>query len=226
MATVDKNEIIVDGKSEMIITNSKKAILIELLFFIFWSAIGIALIVFGSIQIGWSSLGFGIPMIIIGIFIVIIFFESFLSKLTCRILLNQDGIKTRVFIKWLSLSWSEIDAIEIDKRATTILKSNWSPRITQMKFFSKDEERITYPLIRFAKDDAENTVVLIKDYFKANRGIDLKEKTVTFSGKAELEPVSNSDENNSLKLETDIESQIPPRVEDYEIDDDKTKSST
>ncbi len=219
MTSVDKNEITVDGKSEMIITHTKKRILIELVFFLFWGGIGIALIVFGSMLVEISNLGLGIPMIIIGSFIFIIFFESFLSKLTNKIILNKGEIKTRAFIRWFSLSWSEIESFEIEKRASSVLRSNWSSRITIMKIISTSEKQILYPLYRFNAAEAENIVILIKDYFKANRGIELNEKTIKFSGKKEFEPSSDSDENHSLNLEKDIESQIPPRVKEYEIED-------
>lgn len=225
MVTVDKNEIIVDGKSEMIITHSKKRILIELLFFLFWAAIGIALIVFGSLLIS-ESLGLRIPIIVIGSLILIIFFESFLAKLTNRIILNQEEIKTRVFIRWFSLAWSEIDTIEIEKRASSVMKRDRSPRTIMMKFTSNGEYRILYPLFRFVADEAENIVVLIKEYYKANRGIELNEKAVNFSGEKELDSSNDSDENRSFNPEQDIESQIPPRVEDYEIEDAPTEPST
>lgn len=226
MTTVDKYEIIVDGQSELIITHSKKRILIEIAFFLFWAAIGITLIVFGSRLVGFSELGLGIPMIIIGIFFVIVFFESFLAKLTNKIILNQKGIKTRIFIKWYSLSWIEIDAFEIEKRASSVMRSNWSSRITIMKIISNSGDQILYPLFRFTVDEAENIVILIKDYFKANRGIELNEKIIKFSGKKEFEPTNDSDENHSLRIENEIESQVPPRVEEYEIEDDTINPST
>ncbi len=226
MTTIDENEIIVDGKSEMIITHSKKRILIELAFFLFWSAIGTTLIVFGSKFIYSAELGLGIPMIVIGSFFVVIFFDSFLSKLTNRIILNQNGIQTRVHIGWSSLSWKEIEALEIEKRASSLMKNDRSSRITILKIVSNNEKQIIYPMFRFHAIESENIVSLIKEYFKINRDIELNEKTIKFSGNDEFEPTNNSDKNHSSNLEDKIESQIPPRVEDYEIDDVPPNSST
>ena len=212
MSTVKENEIIIDGKSEMIIAHSKNRILIELLFFIFWAAIGTALIVVGSILVE-ESLGLRIPSIVIGSLIIIIFFESFLARLTNKIILKEDEIKTRIFFSWESLPWSEIQTIEVEKRSPDILNSRKPPRITILKFFADGEEALVYPMFRFNPSEAEKIIDLIKAYFKANRGIELNEKIVNFAkGK-------NADEQ-AASLEEEIESQIPPKVEDYEVEDE------
>ena len=212
MSTVKENEMIIDGKSEMIITHSKNRILIELLFFIFWAAIGTALIVVGSILVE-ESLGLRIPSIVIGSLIIIIFFESFLARLTNKIILKEDEIKTRIFFSWESLPWSEIQTIEVEKRSPDILNSRKPPRITILKFFADGEEALIYPMFRFIPSEAENIIDLIKAYFKANRGIELNEKIINFAkGK-------NADEQ-AASLEEEIESQIPPKVEDYEVEDE------
>ncbi|MFW9922767.1 MAG: hypothetical protein ACFFDW_05695 [Candidatus Thorarchaeota archaeon] len=207
----EKETFVIDGKSEYIITHAKKRKMIEFLFFLFWAALGSIFIVIGSIFSN-QSVALRIVSIVAGSIIVLIFFESFFSKLTNKIVLDDKMIKTRSYFFWTTLNLDEITSIEIEKKASEIMKKDATQRITILKINSVNSY-ILYPIYRFTAKEAENIVEIIKLYYRANIGSELKE--VSLTNDSETKTVSGE------MSEAMIDSQIPPRVESFEVEDEK-----
>jgi len=210
--TNEEKQIIIDGKSEIIITHSKKKKINDILLFILWTLIGSFFIVVG-ILLKNQSLFLRILSIIVGSILIISFFESFLVKLTNKIILNPVEIRMRNFFRWNALSWDKVSSIELDTKSSTTRKNEIRKRITIMKINGLDDEYILYPLFKFAANEADNIVDLIKGYYKIIRNIDLDEIIIG----SEKEITNTAELPDELEERLDL--QIPLRVEEYEIEE-------
>ncbi|HUU76973.1 MAG TPA: hypothetical protein VMX55_01420 [candidate division Zixibacteria bacterium] len=210
--TNEEKQIIIDGKSEIIITHSKKKKINDILLFILWTLIGSFFIVVG-ILLKNQSLFLRILSIIVGSILIISFFESFLVKLTNKIILNPVEIRMRNFFRWNALSWDKVSSIELDTKSSTTRKNEIRKRITIMKINGLDDEYILYPLFKFTANEADNIVDLIKGYYKIIRNIDLDEIIIG----SEKEITNTAELPDELEERLDL--QIPLRVEEYEIEE-------
>ncbi|NHK30007.1 MAG: hypothetical protein FK730_01560 [Asgard group archaeon] len=208
MNSTTMRNIINDKDDQKIIRHSKYRKIIELLILLVFSIIGIGAIVVGSI-FNEQSYFFRIALIIIGIVIVILFFESFLTILTNQIILTSKEIKFRKYFSWKVILWDEITSLEMTKRSTRFKKEVFKPRFVNLIFNTKTKEPIYYSLIRFRTNEAFMIVEIIKEQYQKVKNKTLVElNTTDFNKKSE--PIS----------EHDISKQIPPKVEDFELDDD------
>lgn len=215
--TNEKEQIIIDGQSEIIITHSKKKKINDILLFIIWTLIGSFFVVVG-ILLKNQSIYLRILSIVAGSILIISFFESFLVKLTNKIILNPLEIRMRNIFKWNTMSWDKITSIELDKKSSTTRKNEIRKRITIMKINGLDDEFILYPLFKFSTHEADNIVELIKGYYNIIRNVDLNE--IIIGAEKEITNTTESPE----ELEEKLNLQIPLRVEDYEIEERKEET--
>lgn len=199
----------IDGKHEIIIQHKNQKRWIEFAIFFFWFSIGILSIVIGAIATT-QSIFFRIALIVIGAVTIILFFEGFLSKMRNQIILNPEGIKTRLYFKWQFIPWDKVSSIEVEKRIRKKFRSNSnSIKPIGLEIHSQEKnESIIYPLRSFSDNEAEKVVAIVKEYFRLNcKDQEVVETTLASEGMDE-------------QLEVDLDSSIPPRVEEFEINDD------
>jgi hypothetical protein len=96
------------------------------------------------------------------------------------------------------------------KRSTRFKKEILTPRFIKLIINTKTKESIFYSLIRFRTNEAYMIVEMIKEHYQKVKNENL----------VELKSMNLS--KNSIPItEQDISKQIPPRVEDIELDDEK-----
>ncbi|MBD3189977.1 MAG: hypothetical protein GF308_05015 [Candidatus Heimdallarchaeota archaeon] len=199
----------IDGKSEIIIKHKIQQRWIEFAIFFFWLSVGILAIIFGALAIT-QSIFFRIALMVIGIFTIVLFFEGFLSKMRNQIVLNLEGIKTRLYFKWEFIPWEKVSSIEVEKRIRKKFRStNNTIKPIGLEIHTQEENKsIIYPLRSFSDKEAEKVVAIIKEYFRLNcKDGEIFEKTF------------NSNEQER-KLEEELDASIPPRVEEFEIEEE------
>lgn len=201
-------DIIIDKDNQKIINHSQYRKIVELIILIVFSAIGIGAIVVGSI-FDEQSYFFRASLIIIGIVIIILFFESFLTIITNRIILTSKTIKFRRYFSWKTIDLENIALFEIEKRSTRFSRDSATPRFVNLIIKSKTKEPIYYSLTRFRTNEAYTIVETIKTHYQENKNEALIELN---------SPEINNQSN--LISEQDISKQIPPKVEDFELEDD------
>ncbi|NHJ04342.1 MAG: hypothetical protein EAX90_05935 [Candidatus Heimdallarchaeota archaeon] len=210
----EEEQIIIDGQSEMVITHSKKKKINDILLFVIWTLIGSFFIVVGILLTN-QSIFLRILSIVAGSILIISFFESFLVKLTNKIILNPVEIRMRNIFRWNTMSWDKITSIELDKKSSTSRNNEIRKRITIIKINGLDDEFILYPLFKFSANEADNIVELIKGYYNIIRNVDLDE--IIIGAEKEITSTTESPED----LEQRLNLQIPLRVEDYEIEEER-----
>jgi hypothetical protein len=198
--------LLIEKNGLKILRHSVMRKLIEIFILILFLAIAIIAIVFGSIFIDQPLL-FRISLIILGIIILFLFGESFLTLMTIQIVLTNNEIKIRKYFSWKSIPWKDIITFEIEKRTPRTSKENSIPRYINLIIKSDIHEDTTFPLHRFRSTEAHIIIETIKDEYKQimNKELtDTNEKIVI-----DDKPLS----------EEEIAKKIPPRVEEFEIED-------
>jgi hypothetical protein len=174
---------------------------------ILFATIGIGAIIVGSI-FNNESLFFRIALILLGSIILILFSESFISLLTNRIELTSSEIKLRRYFKWNIVAWADITTFEIEKRTPQFSRSSL-PRYLSLHIKSIYQKDIIFPLQRFRSHEALTIIDTIKD----------KYENITKKVLADVHPPIEVDDKPIT--EEEISKQIPPKVEEFELEDNE-----
>lgn len=174
---MENNPETIDEETEVIVTHSKRSKTKELIACIFWSIIGIGFIVIGAILVDESIL-LRIVAILAGSLLFLIFLESYISKLTNKIIINQEEIKFRRLFKWEKLSWDNVKSIEVEKRSTAFKRNENNQKLIILKLIADEENCILFPLHRFDREEADKILDLIKLYYRKHCGSELEENIV------------------------------------------------
>ncbi|MBN1330422.1 MAG: hypothetical protein JXA54_13190 [Candidatus Heimdallarchaeota archaeon] len=200
------NTILKETNGLKIYQHSNKRKIIELSFFLFFLLIGIILILFGAIFTD-QGLFFRISLIVIGSIITVIYLESFLSVLMNKIVISEKGIDFRSYFNWHFIDWKELIAIEYEERRIRFHKSEeQSARITNLEFKLAENKIYLFPIYKFRAKEAEQIVNSLQSIYHEIHG-----KNPEVSPKIIKELPITDDEINA---------QIPPKVEDSEIEND------
>ncbi|HUT81653.1 MAG TPA: hypothetical protein VMZ29_10675 [Candidatus Bathyarchaeia archaeon] len=198
------NAILKEINGTKIFQHSIKRKIIELSFFLLFLAIGVILIVFGAIFKD-QGLFFRISLIIIGSIIAVVYFESFLSVLVNKIILSEKGINFRSYFNWHFIDWKQLSSIEYEERRARFSKTENQPtRIINLEFKIDENNRYLFPIYKFRAKEAEQIVNVIQLIYHEIHGN--KQELPTKKGKDS--PISDQE----------IDAQIPPKVDDSEIE--------
>ena len=154
-------------------------------------------------------------MIIFGSIVLIIYSESFVSIMMCKIVLTQEGIRLRSYFRWSEFKWAEITSIEIDKKNTRVTKGEKISKFTLLELIAEDEQSILFALFRFRVKETEFIVELIRESFSESQG---KELNIIDSKTSKEEKEQRKSEKPLTADE--IDSKIPPKVEDFELEEE------
>lgn len=208
------NSILETRDNQKIISHSRKRKLTELVFLLMFLAVGTIAIVFGAV-FNDQSLFFRITMIIFGSIVLLIYSESFVSIMMCTIALTPEGIRLRSYFRWDEFNWAEITSIELEKKNTRVTRGKKISKFTLMELITKNDESVLFALFRFRVQETEQIVELIKTSFSESQNKELN-IIETESSKEEKE---QSKSEKPLTIE-EINSKIPPKVEDFEVDEE------
>jgi hypothetical protein len=205
------NDILETNNDQKIIQHSRKRKITELIFLLMFLAVGTIAIVFGAV-FDTQTIFFRVTLIIFGSIVLLIYSESFVSIMMCKIIIDSDGIYLRSYFAWSELKWAEISSIEIQKKNTRVLKGEKIAKYTLLELIGINEEVILFALFRFRVKETEQIVEIIKESFAKSQG---KELNI-------IETITSKEEKAQAKSEKpltseEIESQIPPKVEDFEV---------
>lgn len=200
--------IFFEENNQKIIKHSQYRKIRELIILLIFSTIGIGAIVVGII-FNEQSYFFRISLIIIGIIVVLLFSESFLTLMTNRIILTLEAIKFKRYFSWKIIELEKIISIELEKRTTRFSKENATPRFVNLIINTKTSEPIYFSLTRFRTDEAYQIVETIKKHYQEVRNESL----------VELKSSDTITHNKPLS-EREISKQIPPKVEEIELEED------
>jgi hypothetical protein len=194
-----------------IIQHSRKRRLTEFVFLLMFIAIGTIAIVFGAV-FNEQSKFFRITLIIFGSVVFLIYLESFISIMMCKIVISPDELRFRSYFSWKKNKWSEIASIEIEKKKTRTTKGEKITKFTMLEIITTDGISTLFPLFRFRVQETELIVDLIKESYEENQGKNLSITEISRSKDAEMPK-----EAEKPITDEEIESQIPPKVEDFEV---------
>lgn len=198
---------------QKIIRHSRRRRITELVFLLMFLAVGTIAIVFGSV-FNTQTVFFRVTLIIFGSVVLLIYSESFTSIIMCKIIIDSEGIKLRSYFKWSELKWAEISSIEIEKKNTRVAKGEKIAKYTLLELIDFDENSILFALFRFRVKETEQIVEIIRESFAKSQGKELSITEIKIS--KDEAPVKSKE---PITVE-EIESQIPPKVEDFEVDED------
>ncbi|NHJ46760.1 MAG: hypothetical protein FK733_03130 [Asgard group archaeon] len=207
MNTSSLRDLLSEKNDQKILKHSIMRKLLELLVLILFLAIAIIAIVFGIIFTDQPLL-FRIPLILLGGVILILFSESFLTLMTIQIVLTSDEIKMKRYFSWDIISWKNITSFEIEKRTPRSSQKNSIPRYITLIIKSESQDDITFPLNRFKSKEALFIIDTIKEEYKLIMKKDLTDVS------------ENIIIDDKPLTEEEIAKKIPPKVEEFEIDDD------
>jgi len=205
------DSIIETKENTIIIRHSRKRRLTEFVFLLMFLAIGILAIVFGAV-FNEQSIFFRVTLIIFGSVVFLIYLESFISIIMCKIILNPEELRLRSYFIWKERKWSEIVSIEIAKKSTKTARGEKVSKFTLIEIISEDESSILFPLFRYKLPETELIVDIIKKSYEKNQG---KKLSITEVSKSKNEEILQLSEKTLTAEE--IDAQIPPKVEDYEV---------
>ncbi|MHA1587091.1 MAG: hypothetical protein ACTSUW_07085 [Candidatus Heimdallarchaeota archaeon] len=206
------NDILETRDNQKIIKHSRKRKLTELIFLLMFLAVGTIAIVFGAV-FNDQTLFFRITLIIFGSIVLIIYLESFVSIMMCTIVLSPKEIRFRSYFSWSEFNWDEITSIEIEKKNTRATKGKKISKFTLLELIAEDDKTVLFALFRFRVKETEQIVELIRASFSESQG---KELNIVES-KSSKEEEQNTSE---IPLTVDeIDSKIPPKVEDFEVEE-------
>ena len=208
------NSILETRDNQKIIRHSRKRKLTELVFLLMFLAVGTIAIVFGAV-FNDQTLFFRITLIIFGSIVLIIYLESFVSIMMCTIVLSPKEIRLRSYFSWSEFKWAEITTIEIEKKNTRVTKGKKISKFTLLELIAENEKSVLFALFRFRVKETEHIVELIRASFSESQG---KELDIVESKSSEEEKKQRKSEKPLTVSE--IDSKIPPKVEDFEVDEE------
>ncbi|MCK5182667.1 MAG: hypothetical protein KAQ95_00085, partial [Candidatus Heimdallarchaeota archaeon] len=112
-------------------------------------------------------------------------------------------------------NWAEITSIELEKKNTRVTRGKKISKFTLMELITKNDESVLFALFRFRVQETKQIVELIKTSFSESQNKELN-IIETESSKEEKE---QSKSEKPLTIE-EINSKIPPKVEDFEVDEE------
>ncbi|MEA2071295.1 MAG: hypothetical protein U9O98_08395 [Asgard group archaeon] len=207
----ENSQPIIDGQSKYVLTHTKKSKIKESLIFIFWFFVGAAAIVLGAL-LSSQSWFLRIIIMLLGVSFIFIFGESFFSKISNKIILTKDSIKTRNYIFWEEILWKNVSSIQVEKSKRSLFGADESKRPTILEITTEENDAIIYPLYKFPTEEAESIVNIITTYLEENQNVVLKES-------------ANDNQLTNIKqyTEEEIIEQIPPRVTEEELEETVTE---
>ncbi len=203
------NSILETRDNQKIIRHSRKRRLTEFVFLLMFLAVGTIAIVFGAV-FNDQSLFFRITLIIFGSVVLLIYLESFVSIMMCTMVLSSEGIRLRSYFSWDELKWDEISSIELERKNARLTKGEKISKFTILELITEDEKSILFALFRFRVKETEHIVELIKASFSESQG---KELNI-------VESKSSKEEKEQPLTVEEIDSKIPPKVENFEVDEE------
>jgi len=206
-----KNSILETIDDQKIIRHSTKRKITEFVFLLMFLAVGTIAIVFGAVFKD-QTLFFRITLIIFGSIVLLIYLESFVSIMTCKIVISPEGIRHRSYFIWSEFKWDEITSIEIEKKNTRVTKGEKISKFTLVKLITEDEKSDLFALFRFRVKETEQIVEIISSSFTESQG---KELNIVESKSSKEEKEQRISEKPITAEE--IDSQIPPKVENFEV---------
>ncbi len=184
--------------------HSTKRRIIELSLFLFFLAVGILIIIFGAVFTD-QGLFFRISLIIIGSIITILYLESFLSTINNKIILSKEGLKFRSYFNWQYIEWKNLQSIEYEERQARFPKKEiQKTRIINLEFKLNENDKLTFPIHKFRVKEAEQIISELQKIYHEMHG-KKHEKSTEIKNKT---PITDEE----------IDAQIPPKVDDSEIE--------